>query len=255
MQLHRLFALGDTLAINSAGAVTGLAHYEVATGAAGAEIPKATVIDALSAFCSISGIVDDVVSVTAAASDIRDITVGPLVLPASTRIAMRSVLDSAPSVRSTRFYLSGFDVTSLPNFVRVPGVDALYAVGSRLLTTAPMVALASTRVTAAAAWSFGNYAEVVASLVDETLVVGLGGRLAAGEIGTTGAQFDVALGAEGSEVIQARAGLPPSTYMGAGLVCWPYCFIAHKGERLAVRVAAGNTGRLFDVVLYGVRLS
>ena len=251
-QLYGHLGVGASVSANGVSVSEVIANYEVATGGAGSEVTIAQAIDAMGVYTSVSGLVGDTPTIVVVGTPYREIPVGPVVIPASTRIAVRSAISNAPTLVYTRFCLDGYDLTAPLCFVDVPGLDKLFERGSRKVTTAPTQVLGSTQLVGEGA-SPSAYSQVVASFADETLVTGMVTSNNSQYLAAA-ARFDVSLGAAGNEVVQARGGHPSGAQYLSGLARWRYPFIAHKGERLAVRVTA-TAARVFDVALVGTRLS
>ena len=255
--LHDLIVngnLGTYLITQSTAAKLFLMQHEIGTGAAASEVSKAVAIDAEGLYVGLSwdtagvGVEADIYCTTS-----KDIPIGPLYIPPSTRIAFRSSLSTTAAFKTGRVYLSGYNVNTL-DFTKHFTVDELLERGSRATYPSPLVFLGSVAVTGGAGWTAGNYAQIIAALSDDYLLVSAH-AIPTDATGICSAQFDVSIGAAGSEAVQAKFALPETTLKGAVHMRWPYPVIAYKGERIAVRAAPGNSGKAYTVNIYGVRLA
>jgi len=245
------FVVGPDAIVNR---IVAEEHFTVATGAAGSEADVAEGQLAESLYLS-SAALTGTVSLTMYGFAARCIPCGPVVIPVASRIAVRAVLDSAPTVKATRVYLSGYN-TSLLNSADVMAFDELYERGARPLYPELLPLGAATAVTAnSTPWAQGAYVVVDAHL-DYDYLIFAGTILPTNlTLNSAGAQVDLSLGATSSEVVQARMGLPgiAAAYNVAGLSTFPYPFVAYKGEQLSVRVAA-TAESPYNIGVYGVRL-
>jgi hypothetical protein len=246
-------------------AVDGSFHCEelfqtdIGTGVATAETSIGTVIHAASSFIVVSGIVDDEASATGGSTCARDVSFGPVVIPSGSRIAARiskSGVTDGTHVSNVGFYLSGYNLTTL-DFASAHFLDDLYVRGMRPNYPKPQVSLGSTPVTAGAAWVLGAYAVVTASLDEDYLIrsVAIQPKITTA---TKSAQFDISLGAAGSEVVQARAsrvGFSSFSYRGISHIEFKYPFIAYKGERLTIRAASALASAIYNVMIFGERMT
>jgi len=246
---------GGVVTVNGTTYYRYLYHLRIGTGAA-VETVVAEAQIAESALVDLGGIVDDAVSAICIVTTSRDIPLAPVRIPASTRIAYDASIDGSPSYKVIRVYLSGYDLSTY-DFAKVPGYDSLYHYGIRPVY--PDVNPLQSQIvvtTSATSWTLGAWAEVTASLDADYLI--LGAASVDTEVTAKEAQFDVGLGAAGSEVVQSRWGMPyNASRHNATHIRWGTPFIAYAGERLAIRAAAGSTavGKVYNVTLYGVRLN
>jgi len=248
-------ALGGTFTTAAVNRIVNQEQFTVATGAAASEVDKAEAQLAESLYCSI-GSLSGTVSVTIYGFTTRSLPCGPVVIPVGSRMAVRAVLDGAPTVKATRLYVVGYD-TALLNFADVLALDELYERGARPLYPALIPLAGATAVTANALtpWAQGDYAVADAHLDYDYLIYAANIVPTNLTLNSAGAQVDLSLGAAGSEVVQARMALPgiAAAYNVAGHVEFPYPFIAYKGEQLSGRVAAKAVSP-YNIGVYGVRL-
>ena len=256
-QLHTQFAVGQEFVADGGAAASNLCQVQIATGAAGSEVVVASAITAQSSYAVITGLGAGG-NVIALATLTRDIDIGPVLIPPSTRIAFTASVENAPSYCSLNIFASGYDLTKL-GFSKHLAYDELLMFGSRPTLPKPFVTLGSTPVTTGTAYYYGNYATILDPLDADYLVWGAAVESSSGTIRT--AQFAAGLAAHGAgantEVIQARFDLPIQTnYLAAGHEQFKIPFIAYKGERLSVcGLSRITAGLVYKVMLYGVRLS
>ena len=244
---------GETATANGSFFYRYLYHLRVGTGAA-VETVVAEAQIAESAFISLGGIVDDAVQAICIVTTSRDIPLAPVRIPASTRIAYDASVDGSPVYKILRAYLSGYDLSTY-DFAKVLGYDSLYHYGMwPIYPDVNPLQSQAVITTGAGAWTLGAWTEVTAALDANYLIVG------AASVDTEAtakeAQFDVGLGAAGSEVVQSRWGMPYNAARhNATHMRWGTPFIAYAGERLAVRGAATTASKVYNATLYGVRLN
>jgi hypothetical protein len=233
--------------------IQGTEHIQIATGPSQSETPVAEAQVSESGYMSLPVGTGAVILVI---TTCRDIPISPVKIPSSTRISIRTTLDTTLVVKSSVFYLSGYDLTSL-GFTDVEVIDKSYEKGTpayypKLNPLASMIPVSSSGTN----WVLGDYVTVIDSLADDYLIWGAATNRDITNTMGVDAQFDVALGEAGSEVVQARWGLNRSqTYLNAGHVIFPWPFIAYAGERLSIRVADDYEPALdYGVSLYGVKL-
>ncbi len=245
--------VGAGLSANGSLYLASLMQYLVATGASDSEVDKASGIDALNAYVEMLGRVDDAVSASLVIATVLDIPLGYIEIPASTRIGWKGAIDGTPTIKAQRIYLSGYDLSTFA-FTKYAPYTLDYEQGNVAQYPSPLVSLGSTSITSGAGvFSQGAYGVVSASLSDDYLIRTVAIRP---DGASNHAQFDISLGADTEEVVQARAALPmSSTYRSAGLIRFPYPFIAYAGERLTVRAACTRASSVFLVQVYGEQLT
>jgi hypothetical protein len=198
----------------------------------------------------------------------RDKPIGPVAIPANTRLAFRGAANftsTATLYQAGAVYLSGYDLTKL-GFAPKVGYDELYEYGSHPTFSKPLVLLGTVATVSGGAWAQGAYVDVLdgltpgtATLDDDYLILGAHG-ISTDATNIRQTQFDVSLGANGNEVVQARFAIAFranfNVYSFSGAKHWRLPFIGYKGERLSVRSAAATTASRNHIVnVYGVRLS
>ena len=264
--LHDLIAapgLGVSTAVDGLFITPYFLQYGVTTGAPGSEIEPnlAYASDAASYAAVVSGLGGASPLVTIIDLAAGDLPLGPLLIPANTRIALRATTSGAPTVKIIAVFLSGYDLTTLGWTPKVD-CDELLDYGSRPTYPKPLIIAGASAVvtTGNPAGTFGAYVTVLDPLDGDYLLE------AAAAIPSTldgtyrSTQFDMGIGAAGSEVVQSRF-CAPQYPGGAGYAysCrmrWPYRVIAYKGERVSVRAIAPVTvSRTYKVNIYGTRLS
>jgi len=230
-----------------------LMHIQIATGASQSETPVGEAQIAESAVVVVpkgTGTAMLFVSTT------RDIPIAPILIPDSTSISVRTTIDTAAESKRTVLYLSGYNASTL-DFIDISTITKQYEQGSPVCYPELNPLASSILVTGnAAANNFGAYSVVVASLTDDYLIWG-GAAFQSFEAYTaSSAQFDVSLGAAGSEVAQARFAIAsPVGYYTSSHCIFPWPFIAYAGERLSIRVSSVNSGSIpYYSSLYGVKL-
>lgn len=259
--LHDLIvAIGLVAQKGGAGYVgmTGLEEYIIGTGNAGSEVDAAFSLDAGGMSIGVAGCTCGLAVSTGYMNTVRTVPIGPIQFPASTKLSLDAAYSGvllAPG--PSQVYLSGYDATTL-DFADVVALDKFMEHGLPPVRPSVLVALGTTAVVSgASSWAWGSWTEVVASL-DEDYLLETASVYPTDTTSIRNAQFDIGIGAAGSEAIQARFCNPTfSTTIGlATFNRWPYPFIARKGERVAIRAAAATTAsRNYQVGIYGRRLS
>jgi len=184
----------------------------------------------------------------------RDVPLFPVVIPDNTYIALRATLDTATVRKYSRFYLSGYDLSTL-SFADYVAYTKAFEEGS-VSCYAGVYPLGSnvSVISGTSALTFGSYSTIDASLSNDCLVT-FGVCIPTLGITASSVQLDVAVGAAGSEVVQARYALATAAYLGSCQVRFPLPFIAYKGERLSVRLLEDNgSSQEYRVGLSGIKL-
>lgn len=230
-----------------------LEHIQIGITANQVTTPVAEAQIAESAFMSVpSGEGDVIIVVTTG----RSILCHPVIIPASSVIAVRTTTDGTPSISFTNLYLSGYDTSGF-SFEDIAAVTKAFEQGQS--SSYPLlIPLASTvTITAhATANTLGAYSTVKDPVANDTLVFGgITSQVPSGAL-AGGAQFDVSIGAANSEVVQARFALPVrTTYYNSGLCMFPFPFIAYAGERISARVSSTRAASpTYIISLYGVEI-
>lgn len=207
-----------------------------------------------SVVASMSGNTDGVTTCFVASTTTRDLPLFPVVIPDSTAIVLRSTLDIAATRKLSRYYLSGYDLSSLA-FTDYAAYTKAFEQGS--VSCYPGVYPLGSNITVvgnATPGLFGAYSTVVASLDYDCLV--LAGTCVPDALTSASVQLDVSIGAAESEVVQARYAYgSPGLYKGSCHVRFPFPFIAYAGERLSVRLMAmTGVSNNYRVGLSGIKL-
>jgi hypothetical protein len=255
--------IGLSTAVDVSVFLSLLIQYGVTTGAAGSEIdPNLALTNESVSFGAVVSGLGAGGSVVVASMCGGDVPIGPLLVPAQTRIALRASTSGAPSIKNIGVYLSGYDQSALTWNPKL-GADELLELGSRPTYSQPLVPVGTAMpvvVTGSPAGNWGSYTPILDPLDGDYLLE------AAVAIPTDAicrsTQFDVACGPTGGggEVIQARFCAPQyvlvSAYAFSCRMRWPYRFIGYKGERVSVRgIAPSTAARSFAVNIYGTRLN
>jgi len=232
-------------------------HYELATGASQSEVSIAQALDAMCFNISITGVVDDAVGIVVREMGVKGVPIGPVIVVKGTRISFNAVSDIQSFYNAGAMYVSGYDTATFA-FTKLPFADKDYELGLKTTYSKPLIALGFTSITSGAAnWKQGAYGQVIASLDKDYLII------AATAKGTNAnasrmAQFDIALGAADSEVVQQRTAIASGTesanVIRTSFFEFKYPFIAYAGERLAIRAAASAASKSYDLMLCGIRL-
>lgn len=224
-------------------AVSLLVEYEVATGAAGAEVPYATYHHCLNMGMSNPG-----ASTTAFGIFGETFPMGPTPIPASTRIAHRIRISNVNTNGTVglSIYLAGFVGGDVPVGYRPYDVDphwrGIHSAVSRVAPGGSMLA-----VTPGAAWAYGSWVQAIASAAKDLLVTGV---IRGDDTTILGAHMyaEVGTGAAASEVSRGRVGFPVRTYGAVGLQRFLRPIFVKNGERVALR-AAGSAATVTDMAL------
>ena len=253
-QLIMCTGIGVDLTTNGGLSLYREQQVEIATGAAGSEVVVADAQLVESVVANMSGNTDGTTTCFVASTTTRDIPLFPVVIPSSTRIALRSTLDIAATRKYSRYYLSGYDLSSL-TFDDYAAYTKAFELGSVGCYSAVIPLGSNISVVGnATPITFGAYSTVIDPLDYDCLVTM--GICVPNTSTSTSVQFDVAIGAAGSEVVQARYAYgAPGLYRGSCHVRFPFPFIAYAGERLAVRLMAmAGISNNYQVGLSGIKL-
>jgi hypothetical protein len=221
----------------------------IGIGGAGSEVEIARTQFGMGMLGALAGIVDDAVTGTSDAPVMTQMRMTPRYIEGGTRVAVRGYQTGDSGNTAKRHYLVFYDAALLLGSLRsLPWIDPRrWAEGNHDHQSDDLPDTAETSPTtgSGAPFTFGSYTEVSASLDADYLIEGIGWSQEA-ELDVVA---EVALGAAGSEVVQARAGFPGNIGVNqAWSVPLPFDFpipsIAYKGERLAIRSANDTVGAL-----------
>lgn len=229
------------------GTQFALVSIQVATGAAGAEVPIAEGHGVLA------------IAPGATATDAIAIATGstvffePQFIPASTRLAVRATNSSGQAVY-LGVYLFGYDARYFGSPLKE--VKELQYIRGLLAPTVGSVSYPSgamTNVTGnASAWVYGAATQFIASAATDLLIVGMA------SVTTTGksAQAQIGIGAAGSEQWMSKVGLPVWS-VAPGPVADSYLprpLYVKQGEAVSVRVACNGVNIVIPIALKGFAL-
>lgn len=237
--VHALVKFTDLIT----NAYAPLAEFEIATGAAGAEVPYATFHTAC-----VSGMSNPGASTTAFTSIGETWPIGPTAIPANTRIAcrIRSSVASASGTVAIGAYLAGFVGGDVPPGYRAYDIDPHWrGIHAGVSKVAP--GGASVAITPGAAYAYGSWVQLLASAPKDLLVW----AVIRGDDATmlpANMYLEVGTGAAASEVSRGRLAFPISTFAAVGLQRFLRPIFVENGERVAAR-AAGSAATITDIAL------
>jgi hypothetical protein len=214
----------------------------IGTGGAGSETEIARTMFGMGMLGALAGVVDDAVTGTADAPALAQMRITPRYIESGTRVAVRGYQTGDSANAAKRHYLVFYNAALLRGSLRsIPWIDPRRWVEGNhdhQSDDLPDTAEISPTSGTGAPWTFGSYTDVSSSLDADYLIEGISWSQEA----EADVIAEVAVGAAGSEVVQARAGFPCNIGVNqAWSPSLPFDFripcIAYKGERLAVRVA------------------
>lgn len=225
---------------------------DISTGAAASEVVKAQVGGA-------AGIqfIDDVAATAAAQIGFASLyRTAPILIPASTRIAVRSVTSATVGL-FIGFYVVGYEAVSgfsLPKpFPRDILAYESYLRGMRTDGQSVNTDGTWTSVTSAGTnWVFGTTVQLIAATTEDILIKGLVSNIVDGISLGTHAVVEIGVGSAGNEIWMSVCPLPGRTSMpgpGAG-----YCELLRPlyvkaGERVACRAKSSPNNKTWTVQL------
>ncbi len=247
------FRVGATLAVNAALNVARQGRVRLASGAAGAEARIAEYRFAGNCFAQLI-VVAPADTAIVVASNCNLYPVGPLALPASTRISYDGAENDAAGNHQSLSHLLAYDTATWTlqdlGFTAADFLAGLVAVDT---VVTDYVAMTS----GAAAWANGAYATMPIKggatadadyLVTDVYVQNTGAIAAHRNV-------DLARGAAGVEVIQSRwAGGSVASWYGPSAFRFPIPFILLSGERLSARMRQSNGADTANVTCTMVQL-
>lgn len=248
--------LGVSVNVNGTTYFGNHMHLRIGKGAAGSESVIAELMSASADVFQVSGIVDDSVNVLLFEENCRTVPLAPTIVPAGSRLAVGGQVSGAPTQKRGGIYLGGWGTASL-SYAQLPAFDELFMRGGRpcysdvQVITAPVTVLAN-----GVAWALGTWVQVGAALDDDYLY---DQATALGTVYPFGAaQFDIGLGPDVDHVvIQARYAIASGYFLNAADNELLLPFIAYKGEKAWVRVAAerADVNTAYSVTLHSKRFS
>ena len=233
------FHLNVIGAPQAAGIARVFAEIELATGAAGSEVPFATIPYAFDANIGTSTPGTDLLGTG------FEWPLPPAKINSGTRIAMRSRISVADTVMKlyAAGYLAGYEGAAPSSDLRYPLDQHLRGDFPSELKQTP--AGSSLSVPTTGFPTFGAWTEVIASAAADLLVWGIAYTEDAS--GTNSSRkVQLGIGASGSEVAYTQVGFPHAvTVLGSGVQRLRRPLLVYSGERLAVRQSGGgNTSQM-----------
>ena len=214
---------------------------EFATGAAGAEVPFATIP------LAVTGII---ISPGAATQGIigtgRDVPLGPTFIPSGTRIAARLRISQPATVADVyvRYFITGYDGGQAPvgnSTYTLRGQQTGIQKGTSVTTPA-----GSTLTVTPGSSAWGAWSQITAATTGEQLIQGVAGI---GSMASSLAKWiilELGTGGAGAEVSRARIYFAQPGYGNAAVQLMQRPLLVKPGERLAVRGYSSNAAFTFD---------
>ncbi len=208
-----------------------IGELEIATGAAGSEVPFATFPVAFDAF-------------TIDAENASGITwpMNPKKIVAATRLAARSRINLADTsaILNLALYLAGYEAAAKSSDLRYPQDQLLRGDFASDMKQTPAGAALSVAVSAFP--NFGAWVEVIASAPADLLVWGITTLEDAVGFSNSSRKVQLGLGAAAAEVAYTQIGVPAiSGTIGSGHQRLRRPLLVYSGERLAVRQSGGGS--------------
>lgn len=209
-----------------------IVELEIATGAAGAEVLYAQVVEMLDLF-TIAGGADPFTEYG------RTYNIGTTKIPAGVRIAARVRISQAVGAVGSAFtlYLTGHE-PPVPVTHAEKALDRILpGIGSPQTLVTPWGA--TTGIAAGAAWAYGAYVDIFNPAPQDLLILGTSWQ-APLTLPNRSRYLALAIGAPGSEVPYAEIPLPARVLFGFGTYQLRRPLLIRSGER--VRTAARGGG-------------
>lgn len=182
---------------------------------------------------------------------------GPLLIPASTRIAARQT-GSVANVPRCRLYLFGYDARYWPPVLEHQTPER-YMRGLSIKTSECYPSGNVTSITAGnPAWTFGAWTEFIAAATNPTLITGIA-MVAANIVSNNPCQMQIGLGANPNEVAHSQVGFPSeatviTTATAGGISYLPRPLYVKAGERVCVRAESSVLSKVYEIFLLGHEL-
>ena len=207
-------------------------EVEVATGAAGAEVPYGTVC---LVFTTSLFVADSAPFLNFGLT----LPLGPTLVPSGTRLAARCRQSQTQANVGTtvRIYVTGHH-TPVPASDATYGLDS-YLGGSYAAGSIVTPAGATLAVPTLAYPNYGAWTQVIASAARDSLVRGVSYDQGAAAT-NLGRHMQFGIGAAGAEVPYSLIGLPAGSTTGCGIQLLRRPLLLLAGERLAVRQSGGG---------------
>lgn len=259
-QLHAGSGMGHSSTTTGNFLHNTLLNWCIYTGANPNEVAVAYGVDAIATLASINVTNTSGLSVTLTTTLARSLPVGPVLIPASTRLSVAGSYYTSDSytayTTNTRIYASVYDL-SVFRPIKDRRFNSLFEVGGYQMLGTPAVIQADQDATTATWAGSPAYVDML-TLDEDYLFVGAAciSQYSASQ-GAMQAEFAIdPTGGTGNEVVQARGGMAwHNTYNGAGLWDFTYPFIGYKGEKLRYRVYGQNASKTVHGIVYGIRLA
>ncbi|OGI17728.1 MAG: hypothetical protein A2Z52_00895 [Candidatus Moranbacteria bacterium RBG_19FT_COMBO_42_6] len=178
----------------------------------------------------------------------------PIIIPASTRIAVRLTQSLASNLYGFGIHIIGYNWSTFspPVYPQIAR-DKYNRFIKGTMTDYPQILPSAAPVTVTSgtpAWAYGSWAEMIASASDDTLIMGINyGNPST--FSSRGFQAYIGIGAAGSEVTMAKIGAPAKTIFPSAIGDqWlPRPLYVKAGERVAISIASG-----FASLTWGIQL-
>lgn len=204
-------------------------QIQIGTGAAGSETGIGEI--GTSFFVLLSGTTPSVYLQTSS-----NFPVTPTIIPANTRIAIRSTERYSAVLFALSYYLYGYNATkySLPLYFRdLTQIEQLLkGLRTKKARITPLAGVSPYIISGAGAWVLGSWVQIIASADKDLLVTGL---VHTPTTVSRWSQYQIGVGAVGSEQAMSTIGISGGTGSGVGAYYLPRPLLVKKGESVSVR--------------------
>ncbi len=233
--------------LTNQGTLAGQLNLQIATGAASSEVPIAEGHGGL--LLAPGGTGQTVSAMTG-----FTVFFQPQLIPASTRIAMRSSTTSSVTTPIS-VYLFGYDARSFaPALNHREALRYIQGLKPQTQGSYTWPSPGATAVTGGnPAWAYGAAVQYIASAASPLFITGLFGSALLAAIR---AQVKIGIGAAGSEQWMSMVGLPnTASTAGPFCDCWlPRPLLVKAGEAVSIAAATSTASQAINIALKGFAL-